>query len=30
MSEMFDRMELTGLRKAHLDQLLTYLEHCEE
>ena len=25
MAEMFDRMELTGLRKAHLDQLLSYL-----
>lgn len=26
MAEMFDRMELTGLRKAHLQQLLWYLE----
>ena len=26
MAEMFDRMELTGLRKAHLQQLLSYAE----
>lgn len=26
MAEMFDRMELTGLRKAHLQQLLSYVE----
>ena len=25
MAEMFDRLELTGLRKAHLDQLFSYL-----
>ena len=26
MSTLFDRLELTGLRKAHLQQLLWYLE----
>lgn len=26
MSTLFDRVELTGLRKAHLQQLLWYLE----
>ena len=25
MAEMFDRLELTGMRKAHLDQLFSYL-----
>ena len=29
MAEMFDRMELTGLRKAHLQQLLSYVEERE-
>ena len=26
MAELFDRIELTGLRKAHLQQLLNYVE----
>ena len=29
MSALFDRMELTGLRKAHLQQLLSYVEDRE-
>ena len=29
MAEMFDHMELTGLRKAHLQQLLSYVEERE-
>lgn len=26
MAELFDRIDLTGLRKAHLQQLLNYVE----
>ena len=29
MSTLFDRMELTGLRKAHLQQLMYYLQDRE-
>ena len=28
MSTLFQSIELTGMRKAHLDQLLAYLDHC--
>ena len=30
MSTLFDSMELTGLRKAHLQQLLEYVQQREE